>query len=119
MGSLYAHASSLHTPSRATDFPQAFPAGSLEGSCRSSRLTSRARHRPDYRLFFGARVRFEQKESCLILDERYLHLPIRRSEAELKAFLREAPSNILVCYRQDSELTTKISDIFGSLRPEY
>lgn len=72
----------------------------------------------DYRLFFGARVRFEQKESCLILDERYLHLPIRRSEAELKAFLREAPSNILVRYRQDSDLTTKVSDVLRSLRPE-
>lgn len=73
----------------------------------------------DYRLFFGARVRFEQKESCLIFDERYLDLPIRRSEAELKAFLRAAPSNILVRYRQESDLTTKVSDILRSSDPEH
>lgn len=72
----------------------------------------------DYDQFFGARVRFEQAESRLILDERYLDLPIRRSETELKAFLREAPSNILVRYRQESDLTTRTAEMLRKIPPE-
>ena len=64
----------------------------------------------DYRMFFGAIVRFEQRESCLAFDESYLRLPIKRSEASLKLFLQNAPGNILVGYRQESDLTTQLAD---------
>jgi AraC-like DNA-binding protein len=62
----------------------------------------------DYRLFFGAPVRFSQAESCLTFDETFLHLPIRRSTGALNLFLRNAPSNILVRYRQENDLTAKV-----------
>lgn len=62
----------------------------------------------DYRLFFGAPVQFSQPESCLQFDERFLDLPIRRSERALKQFLREAPGNILVRYRHDTDISAKV-----------
>lgn len=62
----------------------------------------------DYRLFFGARVRFSQAESALTFDARYLDLPIRRTEGALQQFLRNAPGNILVRYRQDEDFASRI-----------
>ncbi|TAX42263.1 AraC family transcriptional regulator, partial [Rhizobium leguminosarum] len=47
----------------------------------------------DYRLFFGAPVRFSQAISRLGFDSALLDLPISRSEQALKQFLRGAPAN--------------------------
>lgn len=55
----------------------------------------------DYRLFFGAPVRFGCGDSRLAFDARHLALPVNRSERALKQFLRAAPANILVRYRYD------------------
>ncbi|MFA7412882.1 MAG: AraC family transcriptional regulator [Rhizobium sp.] len=56
----------------------------------------------DYRLFFGAPVRFSQTVSRLSFDRALLKLPISRTEQALKQFLRGAPANILVRYRYDA-----------------
>ena len=65
-------------------------------------------HCADYRLFFGAPVRFDQPTSCLAFDERFLKLPLVRNERALKQFLREAPANILVRYSYDAGLAASI-----------
>ena len=65
-------------------------------------------HSADYRLFFGAPVRFEQPVSRLAFDATYLKLPAIRTERALKKFLRSAPANILVRYRYDAGLATNI-----------
>jgi len=65
-------------------------------------------HCADYRLFFGAPVRFDQKMSCLAFDERFLKLPVVRNERALKQFLGEAPANILVRYSYDAGLSASI-----------
>ncbi len=62
----------------------------------------------DYRLFFGAPVRFAQPHSRIAFDARYLALPVIRDEAALKTFLRGAPANLLVRYRYDAGLTANI-----------
>lgn len=64
--------------------------------------------RADYRLFFGAPVHFDQPHSRLVFDAAYLALPVKRSEAALRAFLRGAPANLLVRYRHDTGLATRI-----------
>ncbi|MCB5944700.1 AraC family transcriptional regulator [Acidocella sp. KAb 2-4] len=56
----------------------------------------------DYRLFFGAPVRFSRPHSRIAFDASYLALPVRRDEAALKVFLRAAPANLLVRYRYDA-----------------
>jgi AraC-like DNA-binding protein len=62
----------------------------------------------DYRLFFGAPVRFGQPESALAFDAAFLKLRTTRTERALKEFLRRAPANILVRYRHDATLTAAI-----------
>ncbi len=62
----------------------------------------------DYRLFFGAPVRFSQPISRLGFDSAMLDLPISRTEQALKQFLRGAPANILVRYRYDAGLAASV-----------
>ncbi len=62
----------------------------------------------DYRLFFGAPVRFGQMSSRIAFDAAFLKLPIRRTERALKQFLRGAPANLLMRYRYDAGLTAAI-----------
>ena len=59
-------------------------------------------HSADYRLFFGAPVRFNQPVSRLAFDAAFLKLTPMRSERALRQFLRGAPANILVRYRYDA-----------------
>ncbi|PZU24241.1 MAG: AraC family transcriptional regulator [Shinella sp.] len=70
-------------------------------------------NRADYLQFFGAPVRFDAERSLLAFDVRYLALPNIRNVAQLQAFLRGAPANILLRYRHDQELTTRVR---GQLR---
>lgn len=65
-------------------------------------------HGADYRLFFGAPVRFDEPESGLAFDAAFLKLPVIRDERALKDFLRKAPANILVRYRHDAGLAARI-----------
>lgn len=62
----------------------------------------------DYRLFFGAPVRFDQPQTRLVFDAEFLKLPPIRDERALKDFLRHAPANILVRYRHDAGLSATI-----------
>ncbi|WP_434730340.1 AraC family transcriptional regulator [Rhizobium binae] len=62
----------------------------------------------DYRLFFGAPVRFSQPISRLGFDSALLGLPISRSDQALKQFLRGAPANILVRYRYDAGIAAAV-----------
>lgn len=62
----------------------------------------------DYRTFFGAPVRFDRPASRLAFDARHLALPITRSQAALKRFLRAAPANLLVRYRYDAGLAATL-----------
>ncbi|VDC19894.1 AraC family transcriptional regulator [Pseudogemmobacter humi] len=57
--------------------------------------------RQDYLQFFGVPVRFDQPQSRLVFDARHLSLKLLRSPRALEQFLREAPGNILIRYRQD------------------
>ncbi|MDR3524292.1 MAG: AraC family transcriptional regulator [Acetobacteraceae bacterium] len=66
------------------------------------------KHCADYRLFFGAPVRFEQEVSRLAFDARFLQLPLVRSERALRQFLRNAPANILVRYSYDGGMSAQI-----------
>jgi len=66
------------------------------------------RQATDYRLFFGAPVRFSQPVSRLAFDASVLKLPIARNEQALKQFLRGAPANILVRYRYDAGLSASV-----------
>ncbi|MEK1896699.1 MAG: AraC family transcriptional regulator [Rhizobium sp.] len=71
----------------------------------------------DYRLFFGAPVRFGQPISRLGFDSAMLELPIMRTEQALKQFLRGAPANILVRYRYDAGLASSVRRRLDKVSP--
>lgn len=64
--------------------------------------------RQDYRKFFGAPVLFDQPATRLVFDSSYLSLPIIRSDVALESFLREAPANILIRYRHDHDISSRV-----------
>lgn len=57
-----------------------------------------------YRTLFGS-PRYGQPLSTLVISADALKAPIRRSEKSLKAFLRDAPADFLVKFRDDQSLT--------------
>ncbi|MFC0217027.1 AraC family transcriptional regulator [Pseudochelatococcus lubricantis] len=77
----------------------------------------------DYRLFFGAPVTFGCPASLLVFDARFLRLPVNRTEAALKEFLRRAPANILIRYRYDSginaEVRARLHEMAPALWPDF
>lgn len=73
--------------------------------------------RQDYRSFFGAPVRFQQQTTRLVFDSSYLTLPVVRSETALETFLREAPANILIRYRHDHDMSSRVRARLGAEPP--
>lgn len=74
-------------------------------------------HRRDVRQFFGAPVHFDEPQSRLAFDARYLALTPRRTDAALRAFLRGAPANILVRYRHDQGMTARVRSALRARAP--
>jgi len=82
-------------PLRSVEFPCAAPA----------KIT-------DYKDYFGTPVIFGAASARLSFHARYLSRPVRRSEAELKAFLRTTPASLLRGYREEQSLKQRIVDEF-------
>lgn len=62
----------------------------------------------DYQTLFTEELRFLQPEGRLIFDSKFLDQPVRRCADELRVFLHDAPSNILVKYRNASGFSSEI-----------
>lgn len=62
----------------------------------------------DYQVMFSENLRFSQASTRIIFAAEALDLPIRRSDQELRTFLAQAPSNILVRYRDANSLASQI-----------
>lgn len=75
-------------------------------------------HRNDYNQFFGAPVRFDQPQTCLVFDAAYLSLPVVRSDIALESFLREAPGNLLIRYRHDHDTSSRVRARLSATSPE-
>lgn len=71
----------------------------------------------EYYQFFGAPVQFNKKQSNLVFSAAHLKLPTIRTEKALKSFLDAAPANVLVRYRHDKGLNTKIRFRLRSIPP--
>lgn len=72
----------------------------------------------DYGDFFGVPVQFEAPAAQLSFDWRYMTRPVRRSEKDLKAFLRTAPESFLRGYRDTSTLHHRVVEICLSGPPQ-
>lgn len=65
-------------------------------------------HRDEYRAMYPGEILFDQPVCGFQLHEKYLQLPIIRSEQELREFLTAAPAHILHRPDQDETLRTRI-----------
>ncbi|MEM9579437.1 MAG: AraC family transcriptional regulator ligand-binding domain-containing protein [Pseudomonadota bacterium] len=64
---------------------------------------------PDYGDFFGALVTFNAAQGHMRYDARFLKRPAKRTEADLKRFLRAAPGRFLVRYQNEDNTATQIT----------
>jgi AraC-like DNA-binding protein/lambda repressor-like predicted transcriptional regulator len=62
----------------------------------------------EYRVLICAQARFDQPETRISIDARFLDLSVIQGERSIKAFLRGAPANFLVKYRNSASLTARI-----------
>lgn len=69
------------------------------------------------RVLFCADARFDQPATRIAFDALYLDLPVIQSERSMKEFLRGAPANFLVKYRNSNSLTAKIRRRLRQLPP--
>jgi AraC-like DNA-binding protein len=62
----------------------------------------------EYRLMYCADLRFNRPNTLLAFEASYLDLPVVQTERSAKEFLRTAPENILVKYKNGSSLTARV-----------
>jgi AraC-like DNA-binding protein len=65
-------------------------------------------HSAEYRLMYSTNLSFQAAHTALVFHAAHLDLPIVQNERSLKEFLRNAPENILVKYKNGSSLTARI-----------
>lgn len=71
-----------------------------------------------YRVLFSDEIRFSQAENRLIVASDVLDRPVRATPADRDGFLRRAPANILVKYRNDAGTVARIKHLLRSRNPE-
>jgi AraC-like DNA-binding protein len=65
-------------------------------------------HSAEYRLMYCADLRFNRSNTLLAFEASYLDLPVVQNERSAKEFLRTAPENILLKYKNVSSLTARV-----------
>ena len=74
-------------------------------------------HSAEYRLMYCTDLAYGQPNTAMIFASEYLNLPIVQNERSVKEFLRTAPENILVKYKNGSSLTARIRRRLRQLLP--
>jgi AraC-like DNA-binding protein len=62
----------------------------------------------EYRLMYSHELKFDAPCTAIFFDAGYLDLPVVQNERTVKEFLRTAPENILVKYKNGSSLSARI-----------
>lgn len=65
-------------------------------------------HSAEYRLMYCGNLRFDRPNTLLAFAPGYLDLPVVQNERSAKEFLRSAPENILLKYKNGSSLAAKV-----------
>jgi AraC-like DNA-binding protein len=71
----------------------------------------------DYCVRFCERLAFDQLETSITFDAAVLGLRVIQDEKSLREFLRGAPANLLVKYRNDDSLTAKVRKLLRAPPP--
>src|SRR5438445_3592328 len=62
----------------------------------------------EYRSMYSTQLRFNELVTSLTFDQAYLELPVIQNERTAKEFLRVAPANIVLKYKNSSSFSAKI-----------
>ncbi len=65
-------------------------------------------HRAEYRLMYCAQLSFNRPHTALVFESGCLDLPVVQNDRSIKEFLRTAPENILLKYKNSSSLSAKV-----------
>ena len=65
-------------------------------------------HSAEYRLMYSTQLSFDRPQTAITFRASYLDLPIVQDERSIKDFLRKAPENILVKYKNSNSLTARV-----------
>lgn len=71
----------------------------------------------EYSQLFGAPAQYDSDRTELIFNALYLKWPVVRTEKNLAAFLKKAPGNLVVRYRQEEGLGLKIREKLNDMPP--
>jgi AraC-like DNA-binding protein len=74
-------------------------------------------HSAEYRVMYSTQLQFSQPHTRISFDAAYLDLPVVQDEKSVKEFLRVAPQNILVKYKNANSLAAKIRRRLRQLLP--
>jgi len=75
-------------------------------------------HGAEYRVLYSPHLHFSEPETAISFDRSYLELPVVRDEDALAAFLRAAPENLLVQYKDSHSLSARIRARLRRLHPD-
>ena len=70
-------------------------------------------HVKEYSLFFPCHCRFNQSQNSIVFDRSALSLPIKRSEKELKEFLKKSPADLLSKPMFSNTFTSQVMNYMG------
>jgi AraC-like DNA-binding protein len=65
-------------------------------------------HSAEYRLMYSTTLSFQAPHTAIVFDAAHLALPVVQNERTVKEFLRNAPENILLKYKNGSSLGARI-----------
>ncbi len=71
----------------------------------------------DYKHLFDAPAEYDAERTELRFNSLYLKWPVVRREKNLPSFLKKAPGNLVVRYRQEEGLGLKVRECLGGVAP--
>jgi len=72
----------------------------------------------EYRVMYSRQLAFDQPATALVFDAGLLEQPVRQDERSLKAFLRDAPHNVVVKYSDRSSVAARVRRQLRNQRPD-
>lgn len=72
----------------------------------------------EYRVMYSRQLAFAAPCTALIFDAAWLDHPVRHDERSVKAFLRDAPHNVVVKYSDRSSVVARVRRLLRQSRPD-
>ncbi len=72
----------------------------------------------EYRVMYSRQLAFGQPATALVFDAALLDQPVRQDDRSIKAFLRDAPHNVVVKYSDRGSIAARVRRQLRSQRPD-